>query len=47
MTDSALARFLDIRAKWDPNGLFPNYKRFVETHEKMRKMDLERGLYSK
>ncbi|KAF2099879.1 oxidoreductase, FAD-binding protein [Rhizodiscina lignyota] len=38
MSDTALARFLRIRAKWDPNELFPNYKKFVETHDKINRL---------
>lgn len=28
-TDTARARFLTIRRKWDPDGLFPGYKAFT------------------
>ncbi|TPX08044.1 uncharacterized protein E0L32_010244 [Thyridium curvatum] len=35
MSDTALARFLKIREKWDPKGIFPNYKKFIETHNKI------------
>lgn len=38
MSDSALARFLQIRAKWDPKDLFPNYKHFVVTNKKINKL---------
>lgn len=40
MSDTALAKFLKIRQKWDPKGLFPNYKKFIETHDK-----INRGLH--
>lgn len=39
MSDTALEKFLKIREKWDPKGLFPNYKKFIETHEKIRQME--------
>ncbi|KAF9888272.1 hypothetical protein FE257_008842 [Aspergillus nanangensis] len=39
MSDTALAKFLKIREKWDPQGLFPNYKAFVRAHEKMNKLE--------
>ncbi|KAK0383884.1 hypothetical protein NLU13_7976 [Sarocladium strictum] len=42
MSDTALARFLEIREKWDPKGLFPNYKKFIETRDK-----INRGLHLK
>ncbi|KAF4552052.1 FAD-binding domain-containing protein 6 [Elsinoe fawcettii] len=35
LSNSALEKFLSIREKWDPMGLFPNYKRFIETHKKI------------
>lgn len=38
MSDTALAKFLQIRTKWDPNDLFPTYKRFIKTHEKIDKL---------
>jgi hypothetical protein len=38
MTDTALAKFLKIREKWDPNGLFPAYKKIVETHDRVNKL---------
>ncbi|KAJ4126954.1 hypothetical protein NW768_008575 [Fusarium equiseti] len=38
MTDSALAKLLQIREKWDPTGLFPNYMKIVETHERVNKL---------
>ncbi|RAK71444.1 FAD-binding oxidoreductase [Aspergillus fijiensis CBS 313.89] len=39
LSDTALARFLKIREKYDPQGLFPNYKAIVRTHAKMDKLD--------
>jgi hypothetical protein len=38
MSDTALAKFLQIRAKWDPNDMFPNYKKFIKTNEKINKL---------
>ncbi|KAH8886572.1 oxidoreductase, FAD-binding protein [Thozetella sp. PMI_491] len=38
LTDTALAKFLTIRQKWDPNSLFPTYKAFVKTHEKINQL---------
>ncbi|EUC42270.1 hypothetical protein COCMIDRAFT_8128 [Bipolaris oryzae ATCC 44560] len=38
MSDTALAKFLQIRAKWDPNDMFPNYKSFIKTNEKINKL---------
>ncbi|KAJ9642673.1 hypothetical protein H2204_002321 [Knufia peltigerae] len=35
LSDTALAKFLRIREKWDPKGLFPNYKTFIRAHDKM------------
>jgi len=35
LSDTALAKFLKIRQKWDPVGLFPNYKKFVAATDKM------------
>lgn len=35
LSDTALAKFLKIRQKWDPTGLFPNYKKFVQAADKM------------
>ncbi|KAF2220996.1 oxidoreductase, FAD-binding protein [Elsinoe ampelina] len=35
LSDTALDKFLTIREKWDPKGLFPNYKRFIETHKRV------------
>lgn len=37
MSDTALEKFLEIRRKWDPQGLFPNYKKFIETHERINR----------
>ena len=37
MSDTALARFLDIRKKWDPKDLFPNYKKLVVTRDKINR----------
>jgi hypothetical protein len=37
MSDSALAKFLTIRAKYDPTDMFPNYKQFIKTNEKINK----------
>ncbi|SPO05415.1 related to 6-hydroxy-D-nicotine oxidase [Cephalotrichum gorgonifer] len=37
MSDTALAKFLKIREKWDPKGIFPNYKKFIETHNKVNR----------
>ncbi|TPX18105.1 uncharacterized protein E0L32_011829 [Thyridium curvatum] len=39
LSDTALAKFLKIREKWDPKGLFPNYKKIVQTHEKMARLE--------
>ncbi|RYP14191.1 hypothetical protein DL765_006552 [Monosporascus sp. GIB2] len=44
MSDRALARFLEIRERWDPKGLFPNYKRFIETHEKINRANYKARL---
>jgi len=41
MSDTALAKFLKLREKWDPQGLFPNYKKFIETHEKINRMAMQ------
>ncbi|KAM5370246.1 hypothetical protein ACJZ2D_008649 [Fusarium nematophilum] len=38
MSDKALARFTQIREKWDPDGLFPMYKSYVVTRDKMNKL---------
>lgn len=35
MSDTALAKFLEIRQKWDPKGLFPNYKKLIITRDKI------------
>lgn len=37
MSDTALSRFLEIREKWDPMGLFPNYKKLIITRDKINK----------
>ncbi|KAH8703029.1 oxidoreductase, FAD-binding protein [Talaromyces proteolyticus] len=37
-SDTALAKFLKIRAKWDPKELFPNYKKFVQAHDKINRL---------
>lgn len=37
MSDAALSRFLDIREKWDPVGLFPNYKKLIITRDKINR----------
>lgn len=37
LSDTALAKFLNIREQYDPKGLFPNYKAFVKTHAKIKK----------
>ncbi|KJK79276.1 hypothetical protein H634G_05516 [Metarhizium anisopliae BRIP 53293] len=39
LSDTALAKFLKIREKWDPQGLFPNYKALVKTHDKMAQLE--------
>ncbi|PYH80560.1 hypothetical protein BO82DRAFT_403344 [Aspergillus uvarum CBS 121591] len=39
LSDTALAKFLKIREKYDPQGLFPNYRAIVRTHAKMDKLD--------
>ncbi|RMZ84309.1 hypothetical protein DV738_g502, partial [Chaetothyriales sp. CBS 135597] len=44
LTDTALARLLEIRAKYDPNELFPNYKKFVQTHDKINKLEAQAKL---
>lgn len=44
LSDSALARFLQIREKYDPKGLFPTYKYFVKTHEKINKLQAQSKL---
>jgi hypothetical protein len=41
LTDTALARLLEIRAKYDPGEMFPNYKKFVEAHDKINKLQLQ------
>ncbi|KAF5025076.1 hypothetical protein F66182_2845 [Fusarium sp. NRRL 66182] len=38
LSDTALARFLKIREKWDPNELFPNYKTFIRAHDKINRL---------
>lgn len=38
MSDTALAKFLKIREKWDPKELFPNYKKFVKAHDKINRL---------
>ncbi|KAF5575480.1 6-hydroxy-D-nicotine oxidase [Fusarium pseudocircinatum] len=38
MSDTALAKFLRIREKYDPKELFPTYKAFVKTSEKINKL---------
>lgn len=38
MSDSALERFLAIRAKYDPHDLFPTYKRFIQTRDKINRL---------
>ncbi|RSL38637.1 hypothetical protein CEP53_014707 [Fusarium sp. AF-6] len=38
LSDSALAKFLKIREKWDTNELFPNYKAFVRAHDKINRL---------
>ncbi|RSL45663.1 hypothetical protein CEP54_014184 [Fusarium duplospermum] len=38
LSDTALAKFLKIREKWDPNELFPNYKAFVRAHDKINRL---------
>lgn len=37
MSDTALAKFLEIREKWDPMGLFPNYKKIIITRDKINR----------
>ncbi|KAH8745299.1 oxidoreductase, FAD-binding protein [Diaporthe sp. PMI_573] len=37
LSDAALSRFLEIRKEWDPNDLFPNYKKLIETQDKINK----------
>lgn len=45
MSDTALAKFLGIRQKWDPVGLFPNYKKLIITRDKInRKATLKANL---
>jgi hypothetical protein len=39
LSDTALAKFLKIREKYDPKGIFPNYKKFIKAHEKMNKLE--------
>jgi|SRR5688572_15865054 hypothetical protein len=41
LSDTALAKFLRIREKWDPQSLFPNYKKFIQTHDKINKLNLK------
>jgi hypothetical protein len=38
LSDTALAKFLRVREKWDPNELFPNYKAFVRAHDKINRL---------
>ncbi|KAH8707126.1 oxidoreductase, FAD-binding protein [Phaeosphaeriaceae sp. PMI808] len=38
MSDTALAKFLQIRAKWDPKDMFPNYKQFLITKDKINRI---------
>ncbi|KAM3414782.1 hypothetical protein BST61_g9933 [Cercospora zeina] len=38
LTNSAFAKFNKIREKWDPKGLFPNYKTIARTHDRMKKL---------
>ncbi|KAF9774580.1 hypothetical protein IL306_007393 [Fusarium sp. DS 682] len=38
LSDTALAKFLRIREKYDPKELFPTYKAFVKTSEKINKL---------
>ncbi|KAH7165256.1 oxidoreductase, FAD-binding protein [Dactylonectria macrodidyma] len=38
LSDTALAKFLKIREKWDPKELFPNYKKFVKAHDKINRL---------
>ncbi|KAK7214369.1 hypothetical protein V2G26_002372 [Clonostachys chloroleuca] len=35
MSDVALEKFLKIRQRWDPQELFPNYKKIIATHHKV------------
>lgn len=32
-TDNGLRRFMDIRAKYDPEGIFPGFKAFLRNLE--------------
>lgn len=41
LSDTALAKFLEVREKWDPWGLFPNYKKFIQTHDKINRMQAQ------
>ncbi|KAL3479842.1 hypothetical protein BJX99DRAFT_255282 [Aspergillus californicus] len=38
MSDTALARVLQISEKWDPKGLFPNYQKFIAARDKINKL---------
>lgn len=38
MSDTALAKFLRIREKYDPKELFPTYKAFIKASEKINKL---------
>jgi len=37
LSDTALAKFCKIREKYDPQCLFPNYKKFIEAQDKFNR----------
>lgn len=39
LSDTALTKFLKIREKYDPNSIFPNYRKFIMAYEKMEKLE--------